>query len=175
MSILSIKALNGAIKSINTTSKNFNASIQAVLPSCAFQMLQGNSNYFNELLNAVGKGTRKEGIVKWAELYGFSTYAKEKLSPNKSACKSHQHLTNEADFMAHIAENGLSVNWYEIAKAEKIASIFAPDAYLERVSSHLTKEGYADIAAEVTALLNKVKKDIALKAQALESLGEPVL
>lgn len=169
---MNISQLNKAIQAIGKSAASQRDAIQAVLPYCAYQTLQGNTNPFNELLEAVGKGTRKEGIVKWAENFGFVKYEKEKLVTNKSAVKAHKEaLSTEQAWQAYQAEVS-AVLWYDIPKKEQIKSQFNAITYLETVVKHLTTNQAAELAAAIQAIHDKAKRDLALqKAKEAEALA----
>ena len=68
MSIQSLKELNRSIKSLGTNANKFRGAVHTALVSCAYHSAKdGQITPFNDLLKAVGTGTRVKGIVLWAK------------------------------------------------------------------------------------------------------------
>lgn len=175
MSVMSSINLSAQIRSIGTNSKAVREQIQEVLISCAYYAAKdGNINPFNQLLAAVGTATRIKGLTAWAELYGFVQVSKEKFILNKSARKE-ANVTDEASFAEFESVMRSSPMWFDIVPAEKPTSIFDASHYLSGVIAKLEKEGIADIVPYITDAIESYNKTQALKALAMESLGEALV
>lgn len=175
MSVMSSTKLSAQIRSIKGNSKNLREQIQEALISCAYYAAKdGNTNPFNQLLEAVGTATRIKGLTAWAEIYGFVQVQKEKFILNKSARKE-ANVTDEASFAEFESVMRSSSMWFEIVPTEKAVSIFDAFHYLSGVIAKLEKEGIADIVPYITDAIESYNKTQALKALAMEDLGEALL
>jgi hypothetical protein len=135
----------------------------------------GNINHFNDLLEAVGSGTRKAGIVLWAETYGFVRIAKGVFVNNKEARKG-LSITCEADFQPYVDVMNKNPHWADIVPKEQVTSVFDADKYLTKVLEKLAKEGSDAVVPYLEEAINKYKAHEAVKAlkalEALEAQGE---
>lgn len=166
---MNIKELTKQIASINKNAGAFRDAVQSALIGCAyFAMKDGNTTPFNELLKAVGEGTRKKGITMWAELFA-PVYVKEgELKLSKTTAKQYVVL-NEADFAPYLEEMNAGPKWYEIAGREKVKSVWEADKYLEHVVSMLEKHG---VASDVVAKVKDAEMAVRIQKAALEEMVE---
>lgn len=175
MSVMSTTKLSAQIRSIGGNSKKLREQIQEVLISCAYYAAKdGNTNPFNQLLNAVGTATRIKGLTTWAELYGFVQVKHEKFILNKTARKD-ANVTDEASFAEFEAVMRSSPMWFEIVPAEKPASIFDASTYLSGVIAKLEKEDAKDLVPYIKEAIESYNKAQAIKDLMLASLGEATM
>jgi hypothetical protein len=176
MAFKSSKELINAIKSINGRSKTLRDDIQTALINCVYQDIKGNTNFYNDLLKAVGTGARKQGIILWAETYGYVRLVKEELVNNKAKRAKLADMT-EADFETLYAELLASTKWYEIAGKEPVKSKFDVEQYITGVEKKLDTEGATEASAKMLADLVKqahaeFKRQMALMAMKSESAND---
>lgn len=164
MPVKNIKELNTAIRSLKTRSATYRADVQTALISCAFHSAKdGQITPFNDLLEAVGNGVRKAGIVMWAETFGFVQFsAKDGNFINNKASRKDLAVANEDDFAPYLKSIDASPSWCDMVKPEPIKSMFDEDAYIAKVLEKLTKEG-SDIASFLEVALISYKADKAVK------------
>jgi hypothetical protein len=162
MAVMNSTKLAAQIRSIRTNAVKMREQIHEALISCAYYAVKdGNTNPFNQLLDAVGSTARLKGITMWSEVYGFVRVKDEKFVLNKSARKE-ADVTDEASFASFEAEMRSGPKWWEIVGKEAVTSIFDPSKYIEGVIAKLDKEGYKDFAEGVKGLLADAKKNEAL-------------
>ena len=161
MSVMKKDALNAAISAIRKNSTEFREAVHEALISCAYYATKdSNVTPFNDLLEAVGDGTRKKGITTWAEVFAPVFIKDERFQYSKKAGTGFAVL-NEDDFAQYEKEMRDGPKWFEIVRAEKVESIWDAGEYLERVVKNLQKHGAdsklvemvrnAEIAARVMA------------------------
>lgn len=145
MAVMNAKKLSAAIKSIKTNAAKLRESIQDALVSCAFfAMKDGNTEPFNQLLDAVGSSTRIKGLTTWAETFAPVVVRDGKFALNKTA-KKELSVTDEEGFAEYEVEMR-KINWWEIVGEEKAESIFDECKYMERVIKKLRDEGKVELA-----------------------------
>lgn len=169
-------ALKKSITSINKNSTKLRDSIQHALISCVYQDIKGNTDYFNMLLDAVGTGTRQQGIVTWAETHGFVQYSKKegKFINNKSKRAGLAELS-DAEFNDLYAELLSAPKWYDIAGKEVKKSIFDVSDYMKAVEKKLEGEGQTEMKNFVHQAVEAFKKQQAhnlAKAMAEQAAAE---
>lgn len=141
MSILTPKKLTAQIAAISRASEKFAEVVQETLISCAYYaMKDGNTTPFNDLLDAVGNGTRIKGLTAWAELFAPVHIKDERFALSKGAAKGF-HINDEEDFAEHEATMRAGPRWDKIVAKESVESIWDTAKYLDRVFSKLDKQG----------------------------------
>lgn len=163
MSVMTSKQLAASIKNIRTASAKLREQIQEALVTCAyFAMKDGNTEAFNQLLDAVGSATRIKGLTAWAETFAPVVVRDGKFALNKTAKKS-LDVKGEDDFTQYEVEMR-KVNWWEIVEEEKAESIFDEAKYMERVIKKLITEGKTELAAAIkdAELAFRIKANAAL-------------
>jgi len=165
------KELANVIKSINGRSKTLRDDIQTALINCVYQDIKGNTNYYNDLLDAVGTGARKQGIVLWAETYGYVQFIKEKLVNNKTKRAKLAEMS-DSDFETLYADLLASTKWYEIAGKEPVKSAFDVERYLTSVEKKLEAESQTQLLDLIKQAHEIFKKQQALDAMKKESANE---
>jgi len=171
MALLNTRQLKAKIKSIGSQSNKMRGIIHEVLVSCAFHSAKdGQITPFNDLLEAVGNGTRKAGIVMWAETYGFVRYEKGVFLNNKESRKG-VVVTNEADFAEYKKIMDTSPHWADMVKPEPVKSIFDVSKYLSNVLAKLAAEGSDDVVPYIERAIAEYNVALELKVQA-EALAE---
>lgn len=129
------KKLNQLIKSIGTSAKTAREQIQIALCGCAYQVVfHRNTDPFNRLLEAVGNGTRKEGMLKWASTYAPIHFAKGEVKLSDARQKEMVATLTEEEFAATMAESAL---WYDMAKPVPIANPWDSVKFAETLALHL--------------------------------------
>ncbi len=176
MAIMTTVKLSAQIRSIKTNSTNLRAQIQEALISCAYYAVKdGNTNPFNQLLEAVGTGARVKGITMWAETWGFVRVKDGKFALNKSA-RDAVHVSNEEDFAHFETEMRAAPAWHEMAPKEKVVSMFDVEHYLQGVINKLDKEGAAAVVPYITEAIEKYNRDVQIaelaQADAVRREGE---
>jgi hypothetical protein len=168
MSVMNPTKLSAQIRSIKMNTKKVREQIKEALISCAYYAAKdGNTNPFNQLLEAVGTATRIKGLTMWAELYGFVVVKHEKFALNKSARKE-ANVTDEASFAPFEKAMREGPMWFDVAPAQPVKSIFDPSHYLSGVIAKLEKEGAAEVVPYITKAIDQYNLDVAaakLKAE----------
>lgn len=158
MPVMNMKALSKSIAQISKSSAAFATSVQEALISAAYYaMKDGNITPFNDILSAVGNGTRKKGITMWAELFAPVYIKEEKFAFSKKAALQFAIL-NEGDFAEYEAAMREGPLWCDIVGKEKVQSVWSADSYLENVVKTLRKHGVdSDVIAKVEAAEMEVR------------------
>ena len=158
MPVMNSKELKASIKSIGTNAAKLREAIQEALVSCAYySMKDGNTEAFNQLLQAVGSATRIKGLTAWAEQFAPVLIKEGRFTLNKTAMKNIV-VTNEEDFAEYEAEMR-QVNWWETVQPEKAESIFDVTKYLDRVMKHLAENGAIELKGCIEAAVAKFNHD----------------
>lgn len=173
MAILNKEELNAGIASIRTSALVARLSIQELLISCAYHVAKdGQTTPFNDLLEAVGAGTRKAGIVLWAETYGCVQLEKGRFIINKKA-KMEAHVIDEASFAPLEIEIRANKMWYDMLPKENTPSIFKINNYFDSIIKKLgTEEPESLVLIEAAINQYKVAKAMKLAREADEAANE---
>jgi len=146
MSVMTTAKLKLAIKSVAKSGEKFANDVQEALVSCAFYVMKdGNTTPLNDLLDAVGTGTRIRGLTVWAELFCPVRIKDDRFVLNKGAAKEYA-VTDEASFAEYEETMRAAPRWDKIIGKEKAESIFDEGKYMERVIKKLIEEGEAELA-----------------------------
>ena len=129
------KKLNALIKSIGTSAKTARAQIQTALCGCAYQVVfHRNTDPFNRLLEAVGNGTRKEGMLRWASTYAPIFFSKGEVKVSDTNQKKMVATMSEEQFAE---EMGKALMWYDMAKPEPVDNPWDSVKFAETLALHL--------------------------------------
>ena len=148
---IEIKKLNTLIGVIGKNASKLREDIQTALIGCAYHaQLHRNTDPFNRLFEAVGTGTRLEGMLKWATLYAPVYFRDGKVLVSDKRQKEIANTLSGDEFEATLLD---SEKWYAIAKPEPVknpwdASKFAEALalYLENAAKKAEKAGDASMA-----------------------------
>lgn len=166
------KKLNTLIKSIGAGAKTARERIQTALVGCAYQAaFHRNTDPFNRLFEAVGNGTRKEGMLRWASTYAPVRFSKGEVKLSDTNQKKMVATMTEEQFAAEIAKAAL---WYDMVKPEPVANPWdsvkfaeALALQLEQAAKKAEKNGDSELAKLVQdaemlfrARLNAAKFDV---------------
>ena len=163
MAIQSIKELNKSIKAIGTNANKFRGAVHTALIACAYHSAKdGQITPFNDLLKAVGNGTRKAGIVLWAETYGFVQLKNGEFINNKAGRVGHS-ITDEASFEPYRVKMETSPHWADIVPAEKNVSVFDQNKYLLDVLARITAKGDNTLVPYLETAIALYKTEKAMK------------
>ncbi len=129
------KQLNTLIKSIGAGAKEAREKIQTALVGCAYQVVfHRNKDPFIRLFEAVGNGTRKEGMLKWAATYAPVHFSKGEVKISDARQKEMRATMTEEQFFAEMAEAPL---WHDMAKPEPVANPWDSVKFAETLALHL--------------------------------------
>lgn len=127
------KKLNSLITSIAGRSKTMRDDIQKALIGCAFHaQVHRNTDPFNRLFDAVGPGTRLEGMLKWASIYAPVHFKDEKVILSDKRQK--ECLLSAEELTAELNE---APEWFALAKEEKVANPWDSVAFAEKLAMYL--------------------------------------
>lgn len=130
---MELKKLNGLIKSIGQNSAKLRDDIQTALIGCAFHaQMHRNTDPFNRLFDAVGTGTRKEGMLKWASIYAPVHFKDEKVVLSD---KRQKEFVGDEEVL--LLELHMAEKWYALAKEEKVANPWDSLKFAEAVAQYL--------------------------------------
>lgn len=131
------KQFTAKLHTLKTNAAKFRDDVQECLIAATyFACKDGNVEPFNQILDAVGSGTRIAGITKWAEINAPAMIKKGKFVLNKTAAKEYQ-VENEADFEPLEADLRKAPTWYDIVEAEKVESIWDSEAEYTKLAALL--------------------------------------
>ncbi len=151
MTIMTTKQLSAKISSIGKSAEKFAGDVQEALIHCGFYVMKdGNTTPLNQLLDAVGTGTRLKGLTTWAELFLPVRIKDERFVVNKHAAKE-QRVSNEDEYAEYRAAMEAAPRWDKIVGKEKPESIWDSGKYLARVIKKLSDEGDAELAEAIKA------------------------
>lgn len=129
------KKLNTLIKSIGAGAKKAREQIQTALVGCAYQAaFHRNTDPFNRLFGAVGNGTRKEGMLKWASTYAPVHFSKGEVKLSGARQKEMAATMTEEQFFAEMAGAAL---WHDMVKPEPVANPWDSVKFAEALALHL--------------------------------------
>ena len=130
---MELKKLNTLISSIGKKSAALRDDIQHALIGCAEQaQLHRNTTPFNNLFNAVGAGTRREGMLKWASIYAPVHFKDEKVVLSDKRQKEYDGTAEEL-----AAELATAEKWYALAKPEPVANPWDSKKFAENLALSL--------------------------------------
>lgn len=170
---MDVKKLNSLIATIGKNAKTAREQIQAALIGCAYQtMFHRNTDPFNRLFDAVGNGTRKEGVLKWASLYAPVHFSKGEVKLSDARQKEMVATITPEQFAAEMNDAPM---WCDLAKPEPVANPWDSVKFAEGLALHLEqaakkaeKNGDAELAKLVQdaemlfrVRLNAAKFDVA--------------
>jgi hypothetical protein len=169
MSVMNGVKLAAQIRSIRNNTKNLRTQVQEALISCAYHAVKdGQITPFNQLLDAVGNGTRVKGLTLWAETYGFVRVKEGRFVLNKSA-RDKTAVLNEDDFAPFEKAMREDVQWYDMVPKEAVKSAFDPSTYLTHVLEKLEKEGVKEIVPYIEKAIAEFNQAQAIKSLATEA------
>lgn len=175
MAIQSIKELNKAIKTLGTNANKFRGLVHSALISCAYHSAKdGQITPFNDLLKAVGNGTRTKGIVLWAETYGYVQLKNGEFINNK-ASREGLSVTCEADFAEQVQIMNTNPHWADIVPKEVNVSIFDQNKYLLDVLARITAKGDEALVPFLETAISLYKTQKAIKELASNDVVAEVL
>lgn len=175
MAIMSTTKLSAQIRSIQGNATKLRAQIQEALISCAYYAVRhGEVRPFNQLLDAVGSGTRVKGLTLWAETFGFVRVKEGKFILNKTA-RAEADVKTEEDFAPFEDAMRQAAPWYDIVPKEVVRSQFDVSSYLTTVINKLDRENASDVVPYIQKAIDEYNQAQAIKQLALESLGEALL
>lgn len=127
------KLLSKLIKSIGARTATLRDDIQKALIGCAFHaQVHRNTAMFDQLFDAVGAGTRKEGMLKWASIYAPIHFKDGKVVLSDKRQKEYDGTPEE--FQKDI---DASEKWYAIVEAEKVANPWDSLKFAEMLTLYL--------------------------------------
>ena len=127
------KKLTSLIKKIGGTATTLRGDIQQALIGCAFHaQMHRNVAPFNQLFEAVGPGTRLEGMLKWASLYAPIHFKDEKVILSDKRQKEGMLTAEEL-----LVELNAAPEWFALAKEEKVANPWDSKAFAEKLAMYL--------------------------------------
>ena len=166
MALIAKGVLSQRIAGIKTSKEVFREEVQEILISCAYQACLGNTNWANELLEAVRDTVYIKGLTLWMENYAPLRVSQDKFIVNKGMAKT-MHVIDEASFTPYEAEMR-KVKWWTMAAQQKAKSVFDAVDYvgnaLDRISAKLQKEGAPDLARLVAEMAREIASKEAYKA-----------
>lgn len=129
------KKLNALIKTIGAGAKKAREQIQTALCGCAYQAaFHRNTDPFNRLFEAVGNGTRKEGMLKWASTYAPVHFSKGEVKLSDARQKEIAATMTEEQFFAEMAGAAL---WHDMVKPEPVENPWDSVKFAESLALHL--------------------------------------
>jgi hypothetical protein len=165
--MLTIKQLSANIRKISKSAEKFATDVQEALIVCAYYaMKDGNTTPLNDLMDAVGDGTRLKGFTAWAELFAPVRIKEGRFVLNKGAAKD-IHVTCPEDFAEFEAEMR-TVRWDKIVEKEPVESIWDASKALDKFYKRLEQHG--DI--ELAAALRKAELEFRIKQNAILPMGQ---
>lgn len=133
--IMETKKLNALIKKIAGNAKSLREDIQTALIGCAIiAQRDRNTTPFNQLFEAVGEGTRKEGMLKWSAIYAPIHFKNGEV---KLSDKRQKEYDGTIEQFAADLEN--APKWYEMAKPEPIANPWDSAKFATALADYLVK------------------------------------
>lgn len=175
MAILNPRKLSAQISAIGKGAEKFAEVVQEALISCAYySMKDGNVTPFNDLLEAVGDGTRRKGLTVWAELFAPVHIRQGSFALSKGAAKA-IHVTCEEDFAEFEADMRAAPRWDKIAGKEPVRSLWDSGRYLDGVYKRLDKQGEHELvrALKDAELAYRVKRNGDVLAVEVPALPAP--
>lgn len=166
MTIMTSEQFSRGLTKIAKHSAVFNRMVQELLISAAFfAFKEGSTTEFNRLITACGNGVHLKAITMWVELIsGIGRVYKGEIVLNKKVRDMSGVV--DADTFAPFEKEMRQVNWWEVTGEQKAESVFDEGAYMKRVISKLTKEGYAGLAEALQ------QAELAYLAQAARAASE---
>lgn len=159
------KQFAGKIRSIKTTTGKLRDDVQSALIAATYLCIKdsGNATPFQQILDAVGTTSHRQGITMWAELHAPVIVRDGKFQLNKTAFKELDRATIVESFDQYVAETCMDeVKWYEVAKAKNTTvSIFDESKYITYVVNKLDKKGLNLLATMITETIAKYNERIA--------------
>lgn len=147
MAIMNPKKLAQTIGAVGKASERFAEVVQEALISCAYYaMKDGNVTPFNQLLDAVGTGTRIKGLTAWTELFAPVHVKDERFVLSKAAAREF-HIKDEEDFTEYESAMRGAPRWDKIVAKEKPESIWDTSKYMDKVYKKLDAQGEHDLVA----------------------------
>lgn len=177
--VLTEQKLAQAIKNIGRTVHVFRERVQAVLPSIAYQAMRGNPNWANDLLLSIGEEGKSaahlEGIVRWCETFAPLRFKDGKFLINKATAK--QFAVNcEEDFAPYEAEMA-EAKWWLLSAKQRPPSLFDAGTFIPAqfagMAKKLNSNGFPELAAEVSGLLQMLYHTNVWKAAVVAKYEEP--
>ena len=129
------KKLNALIKTIGANAAKAREQIQQALIGCAYQAtFHRNTDPFNRLFDAVGNGTRREGMLKWASVYAPVHFNKGEVKLSDARQKEMVSTLTEAQFSEEMAASPI---WCDMAKPEPIENPWDSTRFVETLAAYL--------------------------------------
>jgi hypothetical protein len=130
------KKLTALIKKIAGNSGTLRDDIQSALIGCAFHaQVHGNVTAFNQLFQAVGKGTRIAGMSMWAATYAPVHFKDGTALLSKNRRDEFDGTPEE--FEADLAD---SAKWYDTVEAETPANPWDSSMFLKKLDVYLVQQ-----------------------------------
>ena len=130
------KKLTGLIKKIAGGAKTQRDDIQAALVGCAYHaQVHGNVEAFNQLFQAVGKGTRIAGMSMWAATYAPVHFKDGKALLSKT--RRDEYDGTPEDFDADLQESAM---WYDTVEAETPSNPWDSAMFLKKLDAYLVQQ-----------------------------------
>jgi hypothetical protein len=149
------KKLNTLIKAIGTSAAKAREQIQQALIGCAYQAtFHRNTDPFNRLFEAVGNGTRKEGMWKWAHTHAPIRCIGDDIKINDKSQKEMIATLTEAGFAEKMAKAPL---WCDLARPEPKGSDWDAYAFATKLALHLEQAAKKADKAGDSALAELIK------------------
>ncbi len=165
MALIAKGVLSQRIQNVRKAKEAFRDDVQDVLVSCAYQATRGNTNYANELLEAVRDTVHIKPLTMWLETFAPLVVRQDKFVLNKGMAKT-MHVTDEASFAEYEKEMRKS-KWWEMVPPQKAKSMFDAVDYcndaLERMAKKLNDNGQPDLAAVMRGFINELTTSGAYK------------
>lgn len=127
------KKLSALIKSIGKNAATLREDIQTALIGCAYHaQAHRNVAAFDQLITAVGNGTRLDGITRWIAQNAPVHFVEGKATLSSDRQKEFAGTLDE--YMADLAE---SAKWYDMAPPNNVQKDWDSANFLNSLAAYL--------------------------------------
>lgn len=157
--MIEARKLTALIKSIKGNAGKLRENIQSALIGCAYHaQVHRNVAAFDQLFEAVGNGTRIEGMTRWVKKYAPVHFVDGVATLSDSRQKDYKG--EAAEYEAELAD---SAKWYDMQPKNDVQKEWDSVAELDNVISLLDKK--AKQADKHDSVVAKVYRDLAIAAR----------